>query len=86
MQISTQSVINGWQLAINDQTFGPAMHRAPDLWAWSREVLQDQTLSREQIAALAAVLEYAIKTSGNGNNPAIFSLACEMFHNLNLGE
>lgn len=86
MQISTQNVNLGWQTAIDGQTFGAVMHRAPDLWAWQREVLQDRTMSREQIAALAAVLEYAINTAGNGNNPAIFNLACEMFHNLNLGE
>ena len=86
MHISTQSVINGWQLAVNGQTFGPAKHRAPDLWAWQREVLQDQTLTREQVAALGAVLEYAINASANGNNPPIFNLACELFHNLNLGE
>lgn len=86
MNISTQSVISGWQTAIDGQTFGPAMHRAPDLWAWQLEVLQDRTLSREQVAMLGAVLEYAINSSANGENPPIFGLACELFHNLNLGE
>ena len=86
MNISTQNVNLGWQTAINGQTFGPAKHRAPDLWAWAKEVLQDKTLNREQVAALAAVLEYAINASASGNNPAIFNLACELFHNLNLGE
>ena len=86
MQISTQSVTGGWQTAIDGQTFAPAMHRAPDLWAWQREVLQDRILSREQVAMLGAVLEYAIGASANGENPPIFGLACELFHNLNLGE
>lgn len=86
MQISTQSVTAGWQSAIDGQAFGPAMHRAPDLWAWQLEVLQPQTLTREQVAMLGAVLEYTIKKAGNGENPAIFNLACELFHNLNLGE
>lgn len=86
MTISTQSVIAGWQTAVNGQTFGPAMHRAPDLWAWQLEVLQPQTLTREQVAALGAVLEYAINQASNGQNPAVFDLACELFHNLNLGE
>jgi len=35
---------------------------------------------------LGAVLEYAINQSCNGENPPIFQLACEMFHNLNFGE
>ena len=86
MTISTQSVIAGWQTAVNGQTFGPAMHKAPDLWAWAKEVLQDKTLNREQVAALGAVLEFAINKAGNGENPEVFSLACELFHNLNLGE
>ena len=86
MHISTQSVINGWQLAINEQPFGPTMHSAPALWAWQRAVLQEKTLSREQVAMLGAILEYAISKAGNGNNPEIFNLACELFHNLNLGE
>ena len=86
MHISTQSVTAGWQTAIDGQTFGPTMHRAPDLWAWQLEVLQDKTLTREQVAMLGAVLEYAINQSCNGENPPIFGLACELFHNLNLGE
>jgi hypothetical protein len=86
MNISTQSVTAGWQTAIDGLTFGPAMHRAPDLWAWQRTVLQPQTLSREQVAMLGAVLEYAISQAANGENPPIFGLACELFHNLNLGE
>lgn len=86
MQISSHNVPRGWQSAIDDNTFGPVMHRAPDLWAWQLEVLQPQTLTREQIAMLGAVLEYAINKAGNGENPAIFGLACELFHNLNLGE
>lgn len=86
MKISTQSVTAGWQTAIDGQTFGRTMQRAPDLWAWQREVLQPQTLSREQVAMLGAVLEYAINQSCNGENPPIFQLACEMFHNLNFGE
>ena len=86
MKISTQSVTAGWQTAIDGQTFGHTAHRAPDLWAWQREVLQPQTLSREQVAMLGAVLEYAINQSCNGENPPIFQLACELFHNLNFGE
>lgn len=86
MQISTQSVIAGWQTAIDGQTFGPTMHRAPDLWAWQLSALQPQTLTREQMAMLGAVLEYAISQAANGENPPIFHLACELFHNLNLGE
>lgn len=86
MQISTNNVNLGWQTAINGQTFGPAMQRAPDLWAWQLAVLQPQTLSREQVAALGAVLEFAISKAGNGENPEVFNLACELFHNLNLGE
>lgn len=86
MRISCNSTIGGWQSAIDGQTFGPAMHKAPDLWAWQTAVLQDQTISREQIAALGAVLEYAINQSCNGENPPIFQLACELFHTLNLGE
>jgi len=86
MQISTQSVTAGWQTAIDGQTFGPAKHRATDLWNWQLAVLQEQTLSREQVAMLGAVLEYAISQSANGENPPIFNLACELFHNLNFGE
>jgi hypothetical protein len=35
---------------------------------------------------LGAVLEYTISQAANGENPPIFGLACELFHNLNLGE
>lgn len=86
MNISSQSTIGGWQSAIDGQTFGPTHHNTQDLWAWQRTVLQPQTLSREQVAMLGAVLEYAINQSSNGENPPIFQLACELFHNLNLGE
>ena len=86
MKISTQSVTAGWQTAIDGQAFGATFHNAPDLWAWQREVLQPQTLNREQVAMLGAVLEYAISRSCNGENPPIFQLACELFHNLNFGE
>lgn len=86
MQISTQNVPLGWQSAIDDQTFGPAMQRAPDLWAWQLQVLQPQTLTREQVAMLGAVLEYAISQSANGENPPIFNLACTLFHNMSFGE
>ncbi len=86
MNISSQSVTAGWQSAIDGQTFGPAFHKAPDLWAWQLKTLQQQTLTREQVASLGAVLEYAINHSCNGDNPPIFQLACELFHNLNLGE
>lgn len=86
MQISTNNVNLGWQSAINGQTFGPAMQKTTDLWAWQLAVLQPQTLSREQVAALGAVLEFAINKAGNGEHPEVFNLACELFHNLNLGE
>lgn len=86
MSISTQNVSLGWQTAVNGQTFGPAMQRTTDLWAWQREVLQPAMLTREQVAMLGAVLEYAINKAGNGENPAVFGLACELFHNFNLGE
>jgi hypothetical protein len=86
MKLSTNNVNLGWQSAINGQTFGPAMQKTTDLWAWQQAVLQPQTLSREQIAALGAVLEFAISKAGNGKNPEVFNLACELFHNLNLGE
>jgi hypothetical protein len=86
MNISSQSVTAGWQSAIDGQTFGPAFHKAPDLWAWQQAVIQPQTLTPEQVAMLGAVLEYAINHSCNGENPPIFQLACELFHNLNLGE
>jgi hypothetical protein len=86
MNISSQSTIGGWQSAIDGQTFGPTHHNTQDLWAWQRTVLQPQTLTREQVAMLGAVLEYAINQSCNGENPPIFQLACELFHNLNLGE
>jgi hypothetical protein len=86
MQLSTLNVPLGWQTAINGHTFGPSMQRTQDLWAWQKEVLQEQTLSREQVAMLGAVLEYAIAQAANGENPPIFNLACDLFHNLNFGE
>jgi hypothetical protein len=86
MRISTNNVSLGWQTAVDDQTFGPAMQRTTDLWAWQREVLQPATLTREQVAALGVILEHTINQTGNGNNPGVFNLACELFHNLNLGE
>jgi len=85
MNISSQSTIGGWQSAIDGQTFGPTHHNTQDLWAWQRTVLQPQTLTREQVAMLGAVLEYAINQSSR-RDPPIFQLACELFHNLNLGE
>lgn len=86
MNVSCKSTIGGWQSAVNNASFGPSMHKLQELWAWQRTVLQPQTLTPEQVAMLGAVLEYAINQSGNGKNPPIFSLACELFHNLNLGE
>lgn len=86
MHISSQSVTAGWQSAIDGQTFGPAFHKTQDLWTWQQAVLQPQTITPEQVAMLGAVLEYAINNACNGENPPIFQLACEMFHNLKLGE
>jgi len=86
MNITCESTIGGWQTAIDGQTFGPTLRKTPDLLAWQKSVLQAQTLNREQVAILGAVLEYAISQAANGENPPIFNLACELFHNLNLGE
>lgn len=84
--ISAQSVINGWQSAIDGQTCGPVFQKTQDLWNWQRTVLQPQTLTSEQMTALCAVLEYAISEAANGENPPIFGLACNLFHELNFGE
>lgn len=86
MQISTQSVTAGWQSAIDGQTFGPAKHRAPDLWAWQRAVLNRGHISPEEMALVGLIIEYAIAQAKNTGDTTMHELACTLFHNLSFGE
>ena len=86
MQISSRNVPLGWQSAIDDQTFGPAMQRAPDLWAWQRAVLNRGHISPEEMALVGLVLEYAIDKAERAGDTTMHKLACTLFHNLGFGE
>lgn len=86
MQLSTRNVPLGWQTAIGDHTFGPAMQSAPDLWAWQKAVLNRGHISPEEMAVIGLVLEYAINQARQADDTAMFELACTLFHNLSFGE
>lgn len=86
MKISTHNVPLGWQTAIGDHTFGPAKHRAPDLWAWQRAVLNRGHISPEEMALVGLIIEYAIAQAKNTGDTTMHELACTLFHNLSFGE
>ena len=82
MQISTLNVPLGWQTAIDGQTFGPAMQRTTDLWAWQKAVLMRGDISPEDMALIGLVLEHTINQTAKVGDTTMHALACTLLHNL----